>query len=119
MTDPPNIRYGEVIDNEYVICPFCGYKIEGWDISFESDESQTLTCDECGEQFIATRSEIVTYSTTGIIGTKECFGCKGTGKSPVLQRNCSLCKGTGKLLKTMEDQWLEDYKARNKGDHND
>ena len=57
----------EPIDHEYtdeVVCPHCGdKKYSSYEYFGDHDEDTTLTCDECGGEFIATRHISVDYST--------------------------------------------------------
>lgn len=111
MSDTPELTYGEITDDNYVYCPFCKARIEGCDYDIDSDTDYTYDCDECGKQFIVNKQVFCTYTTSGIVGEKECSYCKGTGKRDFSGKSykCSECRGTGKVPKTTSDQWLEDY----------
>ena len=39
-------------DPEYVICPFCGEEHGGCWEWLKGEDSITITCDRCGEEFI-------------------------------------------------------------------
>jgi hypothetical protein len=55
----------EELDSFWIICPFCGYKSEGWDHYTDEMEWQEddFECGECGEIFMAGRSVSITYYT--------------------------------------------------------
>lgn len=112
-TNPkPELHWGEVTSNDYIICPNCGYGIEAGDqscLQSDGDES-TWDCDECGCRFIASLTVVCTYKTTEIIGEQLCWACSGTGMSasPLIPKvKCHQCSGTGKVPKTASDEYWE------------
>lgn len=56
----------DTFDDEYLICPFCGYKRF---VDFETFYSDNLdceeehTCPECGQKYIASRTVSFMYET--------------------------------------------------------
>ena len=50
---------GEVTNEKYVICPYCGFHYGEDDLH----ESMELTCDECGKKFKLEVEYEVSYST--------------------------------------------------------
>ena len=46
-----------------ITCPHCGYQDrDSWDTEFDGNEIE-IECGQCGELFLASRDESVTYST--------------------------------------------------------
>lgn len=60
----------KTIDNDFLICPYCGYKER---VDFETFDSRGLECSEehecseCGKIFMAHRFVIVHYETDKIV----------------------------------------------------
>lgn len=110
----PEASYGEVHDDNNIICPNCGYKIEGWDYDLPDDDSETIECEECDKSFEARKNVSVTYTTTEIIGTRPCNYCDGTGNIVYGERGhkCSTCSGKGTKPYTASDKAMDELMDR-------
>ena len=54
----------ETYDEDAIICPYCGNRIEDDDGYFASKGEGEYECDDCGKTFNFTANIEVTYSTT-------------------------------------------------------
>lgn len=55
---------GETMQEDNVICPYCGYKYDDYDgYEFDEGETEEVECPECGKKFDVEVEEKRTYST--------------------------------------------------------
>ena len=55
---------GKQLDDCYIICPHCGYRIRAAPCDGDANEDPTeRECDECGKPFIFYASISITYNT--------------------------------------------------------
>jgi DnaJ-class molecular chaperone len=114
MSTAPELNCGEITDDYYIICPFCGHKTEGYEYNIPSDTDYYWECPECGEKSIVVMQVQYSYTVHGIVGTKTCPMCKGTGMSDMPAGytghfKCPHCEGTGKVPQTTADEWWDNY----------
>lgn len=111
MNAAPELVCGEIQDDYYIICPFCGHKTEACEYNIPSDTDYLWECPECGKNTIVVMQVSYSYTMHGIVGDKTCPMCKGTKNMPppISRCCCTHCKGTGKIPKTTYDEWLENY----------
>lgn len=110
----PEASYGEVHDDSNIICPNCGYKIEGWDYNLPEDDTEIIECEECGKSFQAQKNVTVSYTTTEILDTTPCNYCGGLGKHirGTHVFTCSSCGGRGTKPYTASDKAMDELMGR-------
>ena len=62
----------------------------------QQEEGETLTCEECGKQFVFTKGEQEFYEEKGFTPPKRCKECRAAKKAAGRQFTKVTCAGCGK-----------------------